>query len=123
MSGPVLDLSFAEGADLSPYTRVAQPDGLSFALEGTIDQASWLGSHTFQIKSTLGSFDPSTSARGINGLYKTVVSDPMTLVILDACAGSVVNADSGLQIFDMTVPEGFTEISAIYTGPTNSVSV
>ena len=59
-----------------------------------------------RLKSTLGSYDPSPTAKGVNGMYKTVYSKEVKLTIIDPCRNSTVNEDLGVKIADMVVPEG-----------------
>ena len=56
-------------------------------------------------------------------MYKSVYSKEVKLTILDPCRNSTVNADLGLKIIDMDVPEGRGLLKDTYVGPKNSMSV
>ena len=92
------------------------------ALEGTIEDFAWLGTHTFRLRSTLGRYDPSPDARGQYGFFETIFSDPILLTINDPCLFSIVNADGALSITDVKVPDGKTSLYLTYKGPTDSIS-
>ena len=55
-------------------------------------------------------FDGSPSAAGIDGLFDSVDSNPLTVIITDPCANSVVNSNGAFEIEDpFEVPRGDTE--------------
>ena len=84
---------------------------------------SWLGIHNLRIKSTLGSYNSTLTAKGVNGMYESVNSKTVKLTILDPCRNSTVNGDLGLNITNMAVPEGTNKLMDVYLGPKNSISV
>lgn len=87
-----------------------------------MEEFKWLGTHWFRIKSTLGIPDPSPVARGKNGLYKTIYSDPVPVTIVNPCRNSTVNHDGEFFIDNMFVPIN-TEITwDRYAGPTDYIS-
>lgn len=87
VDGPALD-----PANLSHYSLIPQPDFLfNQAVQGSVEKVDWVGTHHLRIKNTLGTFNNATDARGKNGLYKTVYSETIRLLILDPCRNSTVN--------------------------------
>ena len=105
IAGPTFDPNIGT-PDLLHYVYVPSKDFNKVAIEGTVNLQSWLGIHTLRIKSTLGSFNSSPTAKGVNGLYNSGYSKQVELTILDPCRNSTVNADFGLNITNMAVPEG-----------------
>ena len=83
-------------------------------MEGTVDMVNWLGIHYLRIKNTLGTFDPSPTAKGNNGLYETTYSETIRLVILDPCRNSTVNEDQGLSLTEINVPSGKPFLKDVY---------
>ena len=67
--------------------------------------------------------DTSESARGLYGLYRTVLSQEIEVVIKNPCDRSIVNEDGALAIEALTVPVGKELLELNYQGPTDSASV
>lgn len=57
--------------DLSHFTfsDISLTEG---TMDTTLEDFLWVGEHKLRLKSTLGTYDPSPDARGVNGLYGTV---------------------------------------------------
>ena len=122
IDGPAFDQNIGT-PDLLHYVYVPSKDFNKVAIEGTVNLQSWLGIHTLRIKSTLGSYNSSPTAKGVNGMYKSVNSKEVKLTILEPCRNSTVNGDLGLNITNMAVPEGKNKLMDVYLGPKNSISV
>ena len=75
-------------------------------MKGAAPDLTWLGLHVIQIKSTNGIRDSSEFARGQGGLFKSVLSDPLEIAVIDPCLHSIVNFDEGLIIDELLVPPG-----------------
>jgi len=122
ISGPVFDSGLAPiNADLSPYT-LNELSGTEIDMTGTLDTFAWLGTHKFIIKATNGKFDSNPTARGDQGLFKSVQSAQFTLTIINPCLTTVVNGDKVLEIEEIAVPPGKTLTELILAGPTDSAS-
>ena len=67
-------------------------------MAGTPTDRKWLGTHTIIIKCTNGIEDNSADARGNNGLFDVVYSDPLEITITDPCFDSIVNSNSAFLI-------------------------
>ena len=86
VSGPVSNVNFPGGADLSSYAI----SGSSITRD-TADLA-WVGTHVLRLKCTNGNTNNAlTKNRGVNGLFKSVFSNAITLEIVDPCTSSHVN--------------------------------
>lgn len=122
LDGPKLDKSFtASHADLSEFNLVAI-SAERMEVTGVVEDRSWLGIHTIQIKATNGKYDNRANARGDKGLFSSVFSASLRIQIIDPCEFSVVNGDGLLDVVDIEVPEGQAETRVSYKGPTNTAS-
>lgn len=72
--------------------------------------------------STNGMPDADPGARGEGGMFATVLSAPLEIIIEDPCKRSVVNYDGGLVVEELRVPLGDELLNLDYTGPSDSVS-
>lgn len=123
ISGPKFDPTLAPvNADLSPYT-LDEVSPTQMAMNGVVSDFSWLGTHRVIIKATLGTKDLSATARGVEGLFLSVLSTELEIQIINPCLTTVVNGDSGLEIDDLVVPGGQDVLDLVYAGPTDSTSV
>ena len=86
ISGPVSNASFPEGADLSKYIisgGIITRDSAEMA---------WVGTHMLRLKCTNGNLNNAlTRNRGIDGLFKSIYSNSITLEIVDPCTTTRVN--------------------------------
>lgn len=73
-------------------------------MTGAVQDFTWLGTHQIAIKSTNGKLDTSPTARGNSGLFSSVISDVLTITIVNPCLRSIVNADGGLAVENLFVP-------------------
>ena len=64
---------------------------------GTLLSYLWIGTHPLRLKCTNGKPDALSSARGVNGLFKSVYSNQIDVTIRDACLSSVVNGDGAIS--------------------------
>ena len=92
-------------------------------MTGAVQDFTWLGTHQFAIKSTNGKLDTSPTARGNSGLFSSVISDVLTITIVNPCLRSIVNADGGLAVENLFVPINESLLDVTYDGPTDSISV
>ena len=123
IAGPKLDTAFVPAnADLSPFV-LAEVDSTRVEMLGAVQDFSWLGSHQILIKSTNGVLDTAADARGVDGLYRSVLSDPILIMIINPCLTSVVNGDEGIVIENLSVKINKSVLNVNYTGPTDSASV
>jgi len=123
LDGPKFNETYAPfNADLSDFT-LEEVDPTRVEMKGAVQDFSWLGTHTMLIKSTNGVLNTAETARGDQGLFRWVLSDPIEITIVNPCLRSVVNDDEGLVVDDLAVPGGQTLIALNYTGPTDSISV
>ena len=122
-SGPMLDPNFgSSAADFSPFSLI-ELSVTRVDMKGAVQDFSWLGAHTIYIKSTNGAKDLSVTARGDQGLFRSVSSQTLVINIINPCLTSVVNGDGNLILEDMVVPNGQTLLDLTYNGPTDSASV
>lgn len=75
-----------------------------------------------RLKCTNGVYDGSGTARGASGLFESVYSDEITLLITDPCETSIVNDDAGISAITLQVTFGKTSEVMTFDGPTDSVS-
>ena len=113
--GPMYTGTFTDEAD---YMLTSTP-----SYQAIITDYSWLGTHPFRIKCTNGVPDASPDARGNGGLFLTVYSDPIDVLIIDPCLISVVNGDSAIEKLRLKVPEDYETATLDFAGPTDSASV
>ena len=92
------------------------------SITGTITSRTWIGKHPLRLKCTLGSPDASTSARGNAGLFHSVFSAPVDLILNDPCLTSIVNKDKQIVEYELTVPAGNSAEIVKVSGPNDSVS-
>ena len=125
LSGPKRDETLAPvNADLSPFNFIQNDQNIGqMTMVGTAPDRSWLGTHVMQIKSTNGLKSSDPNARGNSGQFNSILSQPIVITIVDPCKNSVVNADGGLQVNNLSVPLGSESQSLSYAGPTDSISV
>ena len=92
--------------DLPSYA--IEPIGVDrHQVRGTATHKKWLGTHRFVLRGTNGSFDSSPQARGVDGLFKSVVSDQIEVKIVDPCIETLLNPNGALQIpTKLNVPPG-----------------
>ena len=90
--------------DLSSLLTLVR--GASSYLEGTATQ-TWYGTHSLRIKCTLGTLD-TNNPRGNNGLYASLYSNTIELVVNNPCGDPVFSSifDATLDITDMFIPLG-----------------
>ena len=58
----------------------------------------------------------------MNGLFKSVYSDPIKVTIRDSCTSSVVNGDGAISEIQLSVTSGLSHEVITLDGPTDSVS-
>ena len=92
-------------------------------MAGAVQDFSWLGKHSVQIKATNGKEDQSPEARGTAGLFNTVYSEILEIEIINPCLTSIVNEDENVVLEDMKVPPGQKLVELVLEGPTDSTSV
>lgn len=84
-------------------------------------QMQWVGTHTFRLKCTNGNTsNGSMSARGVDGLFASVYSDPIKLIISNPCASSKI---SQFVLSNMNMPIGQTLMTTQVSGPSDSASL
>ena len=117
----------------STYTLTNNPDLTNDEkLSGEPLTQDWLdslfveGTHTFSLNCTNGMADYSANARGIDGLFHSVMSDQFQITIINPCVYSIVNHDQvywGASPPELTVPVGDTVLtSSTYSGPKDWMS-
>jgi hypothetical protein len=82
LDGPFKD---QKGLVLSTYTQFVEEDKGIVTYTGISEDANWIGVHYMSIKSTLGSKDTSTNARGVKGLYNSYSSEPFSVIVSHNC--------------------------------------
>ena len=70
--------------------------------KGTVEKRSWTGNHLIRLKCTLGNTaNMATQSRGNRGLFNSVYSLPVKLVIKNPCEKTQVNS---VQVPKLAVP-------------------
>ena len=119
----MLDTSLAPvNADLSSYS-LNEISATRIEMIGALQTFSWLGLHTIKIKSTNGKRNTDSTARGKEGLFRSLLSEEMQIKIVNPCLNTVVNADKGLVLDYIRVPIMQSYLLLSLPGPTDSISV
>ena len=92
-SGPLKDAT----ADLSFYDIEANGNS-QHLITGTVQLDKWIGTHQFVIRGTNGAYNRSANARGVNGLFNSVDSDPFTIDITNPCQDTILDPNRQLDI-------------------------
>ena len=115
ISGPISNPSIPAGADLSLYTD------LGGVFSGIVETFDWVGTHLLRLKCTNGNRDNfSMRNRGTQGLFNSVYSQPIELIIEDPCEFTRVNP---VLVNDMFMPFGQTMLTSQISGPSNIASL
>ena len=118
VSGPL-----TKTGSLSAY-KISPVSANNHQITGTVSSNQWIGVHQLALKGTNGMYDPSGGARGNNGLFNSVLSEPLTLEITNPCLGTVLNPYSRFALPTvLTVPAGQAQEVRLVQGPRDSVSL
>ena len=75
------------------------------------------------MRSELGTLNNSSNARGNNGIFSLVESQPILITIADPCVGTIINADGLFRInnpFNVAIGSSLREDTI--EGPSDQVS-
>lgn len=123
LSGPRFNNALAPiNADLTHYTLDELSD-TRIEVAGVVEDFSWLGTHTIQIKATNGREDLNAAARGNQGFFNSVLSPEIQVEISNPCLISVVNSDEEFAIEKIDVSASQVVEEVILSGPRDSTSI
>lgn len=115
-----------EGKDfvLNQYLKIeSDPDPKKSRVAGNLNSRIWAGTHTFLIRGTNGIPNDAPDARGEGGIFATIDSAYLTIVVTDPCDDAVINFDNSFYFpSSFVVPESAAKIQDSLPGPTDSVS-
>jgi hypothetical protein len=117
---------FDGNADFSPFTFEDAGGPASMEYTGTLMDLGWSGEHTLLLKCNLGTEVSrfAHDARGDNGLFGTVYSEPIKLMLSNPCESATVNASGAWSIPDtFAVPEGVDNYTEEFDGPSDTISI
>ena len=89
------------------------------SISADLFERKWIGTHTLRLRSFNGVLDP-TSTLPNNGIFASVISSSVTIVVQDPCKETEIATLDLLESFE--VPEGETSNQLSIIGPTNSIS-